>query len=492
MPASANAQNGQEVFESVGCIACHNLGSWDQASTLPGSSARDIAPNLTNIGDKIASPGWFFEWVKNPKNYWHQTRMPDLRLTDDEAWDVAAYLTSQKSDKDYSQLPAEYTDKFIKGKEEEAKKKGAILVNWYGCTGCHQVAGHEAQGRIGAELTDFGSKPIHKLDFGDIPEFVSDHHAQNWEAWTRRKLHDPRSYRYERVETRMPQFDLTPQEIDKVTLFLRSQNLETDGWPEDVRKQHNAQEKAIQRGAYLVDIYNCRGCHVIDDRGIDIDGDHVNDGGDIYRWFAANEEEMFRAPPKLMNQGRKVYPDWMYAFLKEPFKLRENFKVRMPTFQFSDEVTGDLVAYFAAKAGAGYPYLEKKVDTLSAADAKTAKDLFATAQCLNCHNLGGVSKDPKNIAPNLLLTADRLQYGWLFDWLKDPSSQMPGVAMPGFFIYDEDEDDYMTPLTQFADGDWKRQVELLRAYVISLGAKNGGKVAAGASSAEPESASLRD
>ena len=42
--------------------------------------------------------------------------------------------------------------------------------------------------------------------------------------------------------------------------------------------------------------------------------------------------------------------------------------------------------------------------------------------------------------------------------------------MPGFFIYDEDADDYMTPLTQYADGD-RRQVELLRAYVISLGAK---------------------
>jgi len=155
-------------------------------------------------------------------------------------------------------------------------------------------------------------------------------------------------------------------------------------------------------------------------------------------------------------------------------------------------VTSDLVAYFAAKSKSGYPYLEKKVDILSAADKKTAEGLFTTAQCLSCHNLGGPSNDPKNIAPNLALSADRLQYEWLFDWLKDPASQIPGVGMPGFFIYDEDADDYMTPLTQYADGDWKRQVELLRAYVISLGVKEGSKVANRNTASDSDSASLRD
>ena len=58
------------------------------------------------------------------------------------------------------------------------------------------------------------------------------------------------------------------------------------------------------------------------------------------------EDEMYRAPPKLVNIGKKLYPDWLYAFLKEPFKLRENFKVKMPNFQFTDQMTSDLVAYF--------------------------------------------------------------------------------------------------------------------------------------------------
>jgi len=492
MPKWANAEAGQEVFEATGCIACHNLNEWTGASHLPGSEDRDIAPNLANIGDKIANPGWFFEWVKNPKSYWHETRMPKLNLTDKQAWNVAAYLSSLKSGEDFTQLQAEYKEKYITGKEEEAKKRGEVLVKWYGCAGCHDVAGHENDGRIGAELIAFGSKPSHKLDFGDVPEFTKDHHSQTWEGWTRRKLYDPRSYRYERAEVRMPQFDLTERENDLITLFLRGQNLETEGWPDEIRKQHTPNELAVQRGAFLVDAYNCRGCHMIDGRGIDIDGDHVADGGDIYKWFAANEDEMYRAPPKLVNIGKKLYPDWLYAFLKEPFKLRENFKVKMPNFQFTDQMTSDLVAYFASKSNSQYPYVEKKVDVLSDADIKTAEALFTASQCLNCHNLGGPSNDPKNIAPNLALTADRLQYEWLFDWLKDPASQIPGVGMPGFFIYDEDEDDYMTPLTQYADGDWKRQVELLRAYVISLGAKKNSKYAKSNSDSDSNTASLRD
>jgi hypothetical protein len=34
---------------------------------------------------------FLFNWVKNPKHYWEQTFMPDLRLTDGEAADITAY-----------------------------------------------------------------------------------------------------------------------------------------------------------------------------------------------------------------------------------------------------------------------------------------------------------------------------------------------------------------------------------------------------------------
>lgn len=466
MPASASATRGEEVFEAVGCMACHNVGTWDGASTLPGSEDRDIAPNLSTTGDKIKQPGWIYAWVKDPKSYWHETRMPSLRLTDAEAWDVTAYLMAQKTGDDYEVAPAVQAAMDA----DDAVEKGQTLITWYGCFGCHDIEGFETRGRIGAELVDFGSKPPHKLDFGDVPSFVADHHAQTWEAWTRRKVADPRVFRYERVETRMPQFDLTPQEVDSVTLFLKSQNIETVGWPSKVMAPVTEQRLAVQRGYYLLDAYNCRGCHAIDGTGLDIDGDRKIDGGSIYAWFDAHDDEKFRAPPRLQKIGKKLYPDWLFGFLKSPFKLRENFKVRMPSFPFTDQTASELVAHFAAKADSGYPFIEKTIPRMDKRDKAQAEELFAAAMCLKCHNLGGPSTDPKQIAPSLRLTADRLQYAWLFDWLKDPAAEIRGVAMPGFFLPDDDEPgEYITPLPSYADGDWRRQIDLLRGYVIDLG-----------------------
>lgn len=467
LPATASAERGKEVFESIGCRGCHNLGEWNQASTMAGSKERDLAPNLTGIGDKVKDPGWFYEWVRNPKSYWHETRMPRLRLEPAEAWDVAAYLASQTTDHKY-EISAK-AQAYIN--EPASDEKGRKLIYYYGCFGCHEIEGFETSARIGADLTEFGSKLPSKLDFGDVPEFTGDPHAQTWDNWIHKKLQDPRVYRYERASVRMPQFDLTKAEVESVVLFLKSQNDALKGWPTSIKRQLTTQELAMQRGAYMIDAYNCRGCHMIDDRGIDVDGDRIPDGGDLYRLLADNDDEKFRAPPKLIREGAKVYPEWLFKFLKAPFKLRENYKIRMPTFDFTDKQADDLVAYFAAKANMPYPYVERKRDLLSSEDRATADKLFAEAQCTNCHALGsGGNADPKNVAPNLRLAAERLQYDWLFHWLKNPQEQAPGVGMPNFFSpIDDKPGEYETPLTDLANGDWKRQIELLRALVIELG-----------------------
>lgn len=483
MPSSANAERGKHLFGTIGCMGCHNMADWTQASIMPGDKDRDLAPNLSAVGDKIKTPGWFFKWVKNPKSYWHETRMPSLRLTDEEAWDLSAFLASTKSGHEYS--VSEKAKAMLA--DEHAEDKGKKLIAYYGCFGCHEIEGFEATARVGADLTEFGDKAVAKLDYGDVPQFASDPHAQTWEAWLRTKLKTPRIYRYERAAARMPQFDVSDEEIDLAVIFLKSQNATTKKWPKQVLKNPTPQEDAVQRGAFMVDVYNCGGCHLVDDRGIDLDGDHIKDGGDIYRRLADNEDEKFRAPPKLIREGAKVYPDWLFGFLKAPFKLRENYHLRMPTFQFTDDQAKDLVAYFAAKAGKPYPFVEKKHDVLSAEDQATAKQIFAEAQCTNCHNLGGPVVDPKNVSPNLRLAAARLQYEWIFDWLKNPQEQAPGVGMPNFFAAVEDKPgEYETPLPDLANGDWKRQIELLRAYIIQLGTEGAtGQVATNTDADKP-------
>jgi hypothetical protein len=45
---------------------------------------RTHGPNLDGTGSKVDA-GWLYAWVRNPKGYWHETRMPNLRLTEKEA-----------------------------------------------------------------------------------------------------------------------------------------------------------------------------------------------------------------------------------------------------------------------------------------------------------------------------------------------------------------------------------------------------------------------
>lgn len=56
---------------------------------------RSHGPMLAGMGSKT-DRDWLFGWLKNPKTYHAKTRMPNLRLSDQEAADVATYLATLK------------------------------------------------------------------------------------------------------------------------------------------------------------------------------------------------------------------------------------------------------------------------------------------------------------------------------------------------------------------------------------------------------------
>ncbi|GIT40959.1 MAG: hypothetical protein Ct9H300mP9_8090 [Candidatus Neomarinimicrobiota bacterium] len=43
------------------------------------------------MGSKVSAE-WLFNWLKQPHDYMASTRMPNLRLSDQEAKDLTAYL----------------------------------------------------------------------------------------------------------------------------------------------------------------------------------------------------------------------------------------------------------------------------------------------------------------------------------------------------------------------------------------------------------------
>ncbi|MFQ5719952.1 MAG: c-type cytochrome [Acidobacteriota bacterium] len=496
LPRRGDAQRGKTLVENVGCHGCHSAIGPQEAHE--GADRRPHGPNLMRIGAKTY-PGWLYQWIRNPKNYWPDTVMPNLRLTEEEAADVTAYLASL-DDTDWEDDYQPYfnvkpddmdrvRDEMITGylmrtktrdearaqvatmsAEEKKLMVGQKSIARYGCFGCHDIPGFEGAQRIGVELTKEGSKFVDRLDFGfvDIPAERQD--------WFFQKLKEPRIFDQGKVKApkdrlKMPFFDLSDEEAESlVTLLMGLRSEEVDP---SRRKIYDGRAEAIQAGWRLVRTYNCTGCHLIEGQG-----------GDIRPWIqtvkardgVGSSEALAFAPPDLHTEGAKVQSDWLFGFLKNVSPIRPWLDIRMPTFQFDDQEVNTLTRFFAALEDAPYPFVDYGAGFhLSSSHAKAAttlvsKDYF---NCLSCHQVGDrkPTSPPDSWAPDLELARQRLRVDWIRRWLVDPQTVMPGTRMPSFFL-----DENSGP-PDILDGDEGAQMDLLARWVMSLGDKNPGRPA---------------
>jgi cytochrome c2 len=457
-------EEGARVFDAVGCRGCHATEAGDVTRPPEGTQDRDFAPNLHNIGSKTTA-NWIYTWIKDPKGYWPHAKMPSLRLSDREAGSIAKWLAAKKGEESYP-VPAVFEAGYPAESFQELSAKGKGLIAKYGCFGCHDVKGFEDAQRIGADLTEFGSKAVDLLDFGDA---VTNPVKQTWFNWTDTKLRHPRIYRYERVDTRMPQFDFSDAEVVALMTFLKgSQSVKI---PHQYLAAQDARKKAVIAGEREMTFYGCRNCHVIE-----------KEGGAIRDRYP--EDQITLAPPVIQAQGFKTQPAWLFNFIKDPgsVQIRPWLTVRMPTFGFTDAEATRLVHGFSAADNSAYPYVEVEHPRMTPAAYSQAKALFTDLKCLSCHTTGkpapGVSL--ADLAPDLTLAKKRLRPEWIPAWLADPNKLMEGTRMPAFWP------DGQSPLPQYFGGDSKKQWDALRDYIISLGGGRGAPVVTG--DAKPKAA----
>lgn len=454
--AGGDARRGEELVKSLGCLGCHVVEAAGISHVNRGSHL-DHAPDFADIGAKT-NADWIWNWLKNPKTYSPAARMPDLRLHDQEAADIAIYLAAQKKTPkevpkhEVVRLETDAPNKKMEELEEAARDplgdawkrlspeektvaRGQWLVKYYGCYGCHLVNRYETMPGIGVALSSFGAKSVEALDYGD---YIADHNAQTWESWTYNKLRHPRVYRYDRVDTRMPQFSFTEQEIKDLMVVLKGlRGEERDpitgrAVPLPVHLLSEA-GKLREKGRAMIRWYNCYGCHTVDG--------HTGDIRQVYPGDLASV-----APPILQNEGARTQPHWLFAFFKDVKSLRPWLKVRMPTFGFSDEQSTTLVGMFSALDEVDFPYRFYQDIKLEGGRKEVATALFAEFKCQSCHVLGDVKMcgekpepgcirpdEAANKAPNLLMAKDRLRAEWIVKWMENPEALMPGTRMPSFF-----------------------------------------------------------
>ena len=493
----SNAQEGQKIFETIGCKGCHAVGS-DEAEPWKARE-RDIAPNLGNVGNKM-SVSFMAYWVENPSRYWHGTRMPNLRLSKAEAGSVAMFLAQQKNP---PLNPARVDDEEMKKLADDASRKelaskGALLIANYGCFGCHQIAGFEAYAPIAPELNGFSHKDVHTLDYGYA---ITDHHQKTWETFVVWKLDSPRIYATDRIELRMGDYDLSPREITALTVFLKGlseEKVRPELYPED-----HADYKAMMQGKDLVEEYNCKGCHSIEGLGNEIQATIKK--GPVGLQQSDDELSKQYGPPSLSGEGLRVQPEWLYQFISDPGghpirpflhpevywggkdqeKIPDDRRaIRMPTFPLEAEQITSIIRYFSQWDGAPYPYQpSRKVDLTP--DQKLSVMIHLNSnedggvRCVQCHYVNVLPReralaDWKALAPNLANAPMRLRPEWVKAWVENPKDFLAYTKMPPLWTNSSGDPDPFGPAkawtkppgVKYENGD--EQIAAFRDFLFTL------------------------
>jgi cbb3-type cytochrome oxidase cytochrome c subunit/uncharacterized coiled-coil protein SlyX len=512
-PTAGNAANGKRLTMARGCQACHMLedDSYDAVHSVE-AMRRQQGPRLVGLGSKTTA-AWLFGWLKDPSSHSPDTRMPDLRLSDEDARDIAAYLHSAQGDgkltatvpdtdeqildeiavelmaQNMSQVAAEAK---VRGMPTDAKLEftGMQMTRHYGCFGCHDTPGFEDEQPIGTDLSEEGSKPIAQLDFG----LRHDLEHVNY-AWFEEKLKDPRSFDHglekkpaERL--RMPNFGFDKHDREAiVTCLLAFSKPDSELKKAPERTPRNV---FVEEGEKLITQLNCRGCHVIDGSGGAIkpsivrwatehppgqepeeeateDEEEEDDGWGDDEEDAVDPEVLALAymPPDLTGEGAKVQPEWLFHFLDDPTSVRPWLEARMPSYSLSGAERNTLLRYFNYLDDQKFPFEATTEIDKNSEEFKVAKKMFSPTvmNCKSCHVVAGktpAGKTAAEWAPDLGLAKARLKSDWILEWLADPQALIPGTKMPQYWPKDEP-----SPMPDLG-GDSVRQRQAVCDYLLTL------------------------
>ncbi|HJQ69707.1 MAG TPA: hypothetical protein VKA70_12080 [Blastocatellia bacterium] len=555
---AGNEAHGKELFRSIGCLGCHSIDgrAIDMGDQKIGG---DFAADLSRVGEK-ANYDYIVRWVHNPRErispyspsqkkdllpadyqaknlpfrfgdesskspvdgrellVQNMTVMPNFRLSDQDARDIATFLMNwRRAMPGYNQ--PQYPDASFMD-DTELFARGAKLAKDYGCAGCHEIRGFEDEQRIGTELTPEGSKPLERLDFALLTEDAKmgvdpftgkDVSRGKWydhKGFFEYKLRSPGVYEKgkERVEDqvlRMPNIYLEDKDIDALTTFLLGSVVTS--LPQSIRYNPEGSYKQVQDGWWVVQKYNCMGCH-----NVLIGRDSTLMGLPMYQGADGKEQ----LPPRLTSEGARVNPDWLLKFLHDPSLttdaergtlgrqpvgpvrtaapqppavqpaaaqpqparaqqegtlgpltqapppavqggallpqpgmnrngVRRYLKARMPTFNFSPNELQALVNFFMGASMQQQPHIPEPLAPLTADEQGLARALFTSnaAPCLKCHMTGDPGHDALATAPNFLASAERLKPAWTERWLLDPQLISPGTSMPSELFKHDEQKD---------------------------------------------------
>ncbi len=354
--------------------------------------ATDDPPSLVHIADKTTRE-WIYGWIKDPQSYAVSARMPNFKLSDDDARDISAFLIANSTP-----LPGDTLA--LKEKAASDPSAGPSLYGESFCATCHAVqnaAGNVVGGNIGPELTRIGNKAK--------PEWLA--------AW----IENPRNYD---AGTAMPHYRFNEQQVATLTSFLQTK---TDSdFLANVHLEPAAPDQ-IAHGKLLVTEYGCASCHQI--AGIK---KAENFAPELTRIGSKPTSQL------IFTAGmRHTLPDYIAGKLRQPRAFAAGLK--MPQYTFApaqiDALTTALLSLNDRSQTLPASLTLPNTGDSSYQPAGKAGQIMNDLACFSCHRIDGRGSE---IAPDLTWEGSSVQRKWLEDFLRNPNTLRPALIrrMPRF------------------------------------------------------------
>lgn len=565
-----SAERGKEVFQTRGCLACHQHRDFPETKESQG-------PDLSRIGAKLKGERgeqWLYSWVREPSRYHARTVMPNVFLlpitgadgaVTDPARDVTAYLLASQAD-DWTPQPAPALNEGalddltkiylsasfseaqiggiledgisndlspdIKGDErmllrgdEWTKEKlerqkllyiGRRSISRMGCTGCHDIPGFEDAKPIGTGLADWGRKDTSKLAFEMIVEYLRErppgeshahtdsgdhddaaethahataehhldpgemdpdtgffveallHHQREGFMW--QKLREPRSYDFKKTENksyverlRMPKFNFDQRQIEEVMTFVLGLVAE----PPAAKYVYSAspRRKAIVEGERLLTKFNCVGCHTVKTQTWEFDYDPTDP---TFAEAPKADEYGFLIPhftPQQLADSKKVDRRGLgHAVVHgEPVPTSEDREPDEPLY-FTLYQPAAINGQTWLVGGPEVPVMEQYItNTYPAEGGDFARYLHPVALAIGQQENPNVK--PSDVwgwvPPPLVREGQKVQTGWLHDFLLNPYPIRPaiinGLRMPKFNMSSDEAERLVHYFAAVDDADYPYQ-----------------------------------
>lgn len=391
VPEADFLTEGRLLIKEKGCNGCHDINDFFEPETL--------GPDLQGIGNKVTR-AWLYNWLKDPRDYLKNARMPTYQLTVDENMFLVEYLMSLDKE-DSPPVPVDGS-----ASENGDEDDGKILVGESRCITCHSMRGRG--GKLAPELERIGDKV--REDW--LPNFL-------------------RNVHYYQPEKVMLEYNFTDKNaLDIAAYLLEDFSEEEYELPEEAFDLNqpmppSRRQERIAKGEKVFARKGCGGCHTIDGFG-----------------------ELPKVGPKLTYIGDRLessldfgtYTDilptlynWIFMKLRQPAVFDSTST--MPHFFLSDREAFAITIALLGNRESGYAseYLvSEKESSVYKKPAGEFGKLFEQYSCISCHSIdkygGTISTVP------LTLEGSKVQFEWLKEYLIKPYAIRPILTerMPRF------------------------------------------------------------